>query len=332
MKYRFLLVCSFVVVLLLGTSLVSAQSETSCKVVTLFNSWAAATPAGAPNGAVYGFLANLGDEPDTLMSATTDAAEAVELHQTVIGAADVMQMQPIEGGITVAGHDFQELKSGGLYIMLINLKQALVAGESLPLTLKFEHMGEVQLSVPIVDASQTENAMSGMGSEMTMEPASSGGMNAMTSTSPAAMSMVPESCAKVHVVGAWARPAVPGMPNSAAYALLVNLTDADETLVSASTAAATTVELHEMIMGSGDVMQMRPIEGGLVIPSGGAVIMQPGGKHVMLFGLTQELASGTAIDLTLTFARSGEQKLTVPVHAPPETNVSMEAAPEVSGG
>lgn len=336
MKSRFLFICSIIVVLLLGTSLVSAQTGASCDVATLFNGWAAATPAGAPNGVIYGFIANLSNQPDTLISASTDAAEAVEFHQTVMGTGDVMQMQPVEGGIAVAAHDYQELKSGGLHIMLVNLKQALVAGESLKLTLKFEHLGEVQVTVPIVDASQTQNAMSGMGSDMTMEPSASGDMGSMsmtsTSTPSAPMNMVPEGCAKVHVVGAWARPAVPGMPNSAAYALLVNLTSTDDTLLSAKTSVAATAELHEMTMGSGDVMQMRPIEGGLVVPAGGAVILQPGGKHVMLFGLTQEMASGSTIDLTLTFAHAGEFKLTVPVHDPPEQKMSMDATPQASGG
>jgi len=326
MKSRFLLVCSFIVMLLFSTSLVSAQTDATCKVVSLFNAWAAATPAGAPNGVIYGFLTNLSDEPDTLLSATTDAAEAAELHQTMMGSGDVMQMMPIEGGITVAAHDYAELKSGGSHIMLVNLKQELVAGDSLNLTLKFEHTGEVQVSVPVVDANQTDNGMGGMTPDKTMEPAASGDMGLMPVTT------WPESCAKIHVVGAWARPAVPGMPNSAAYALLVNLTAADDTLVSASTAVAATAEIHEMTMGSGDVMQMRPIEGGLVIPAGGAVILQPGGKHIMLFGLTQAMPSGTTIDLTLTFAHSGEFKLTVPVHDPPTNPMSMEATPEASGG
>jgi periplasmic copper chaperone A len=325
MKPRLLLIASVTALLLMNISPTSSQSDTTCKVVTLFNVWAVATPAGAPNGVIYGFLTNLSDESDTLISASTDAAEAAEIHQTMMGSGDVMQMSPMDAGIKVAAHDYAELKSGGLHIMLVNLKQPLVAGDSFNLTLKFEHSEEVQVSVPVVDATQSGDSMSDMAPDMTMEPAASS-MGSMPVTK------WPEGCAKVHVVGAWARPAVPGMPNSAAYVLFVNLTAADDTLLSASTATDATAEIHEMTMGSGDVMQMRPIEGGLVIPAGGAVILQPGGKHIMLFGLTQATASGSTIDLTLTFAHGGEFKLTVPIHDPPTNPMSMEATPEVSGG
>ena len=340
MKVRFSLGGSLFLILSLSISLVSAQSATSapsCNVATLFNAWAAASPAGAPNGVIYGLLTNLSNQPDTLVSATTDAAEAVEFHQTVMGSGDVMQMQPAQGGITVAAQNYQELKPGGYHIMLVNLKHALMAGESLNLTLTFEHIGDVKTTVPIVDASQTENSMSGMSSDMAMEPAatadSMGSMSMMataTATAPAAMTMWPPECAKIHVIGAWARPAGPGTPNSAAYTLLVNLTGREDTLQCVSTTAAR-AELHEMKMGSGDVMQMTPIEGGIVIPAGGAVILQPGGKHIMLIGLTQELASGTTLDLTFTFAHSGQLKLSVPVQPPPDTTMPVQPTPTTSG-
>ncbi len=322
MKARFLVSCSFFLIsLLFGVSLVSAQGVSSCNVATMFNGWAAASPAGAPNGVAYGLIANLSDQPDTLLNVSTDAAETAELHQMSVGAGDVMQMMPVEGGIPIAAQSFQELKQGGFHIMLMNLKQPLVAGESLNLTLTFEQSGEVKVVVPIVDVNSTTS----MGPEMTKEP--SVGSTSMMATALAPMTSWPEGCAKMHVLGAWARPAGPGMPNSAAYALIVNLTNSDDTLLSATTAAASTVELHEMKMGSGDVMQMSPIEGGIIVPAGGAVILQPGGKHMMLIGLTQELAAGTSLDFTLTFAKAGEIKLSVPVQPPPETKMPMEATP-----
>ncbi len=319
MKSRLLLGCSLLLmVLVTGASLVAAQEASSCEIVHLFNAWAPASPDGAPNGVIYGLLTNLSDQADTLISATTDAAEVVELHQMVIGDGDVMQMQPIEGGITVEAQSYRELKPKGLHLMLINLTRALAAGENLDLTLNFERIGEVTITVPIIDAANTGNAMSdkSAGMEPTVTSGETGTMMA-TTAAPAGM-MWPEACAKMHVVGGWARPAGPGMPTSAAYLLLVNLTAQEDTLISVSTSAVITVELHEMTMGSGDVMQMRPIEGGIVIPADGAVILQPGGKHIMLIGLTQELEAGTTIDLTLTFEHSGKMNITVPVQKPAE--------------
>jgi copper(I)-binding protein len=48
------------------------------------------------------------------------------------------------------------LEPGGLHIMLIGLKQKLAPGDSIPLTLVFEHAGEVTVEIPV-------RAMAGMG-------------------------------------------------------------------------------------------------------------------------------------------------------------------------
>lgn len=321
MKSRFLLVCSVcLVVLLMGASLVSAQSDAICKYASLFEGWAPASPAGAPNGAAYGFVANFSSEPDVLVSASTDAAEMTEIHEMKVGANDVMQMSPVEGGLMIPAQGFQELKQGSYHIMLMNLKKPLVAGESLDLTLTFKNAGEVKVTVPIKDMTQPD-MMGGMGGEATMEPM--GGSMGMGS----AMPMVPEGCAKVHVLGGWVRASGPGMPNSAAYTLIVNLTNSEDTLTGVSNTAAASVELHEMKMGAGDVMQMSPVEGGIVIPAGGSAILQPGGFHIMMIGLTGELKEGTTQDFTLTFAKAGEIKVTFPVQAPPaaKSGMSMDA-------
>ncbi len=313
MKLRIVLVCSLLLSLLAGVSLVGAQDAATCEVATLFDTYAYASPDGAPNGAVFGKLVNLSMEADTLLSASSDAAEFVELHETVMAEGDVMQMRPIEGGIPVMPQDFVSLQPGGIHIMLINLTQPLVVGETLELALNFERLGEVTIIVPIKDREAEMGAMDGgMMPEMTPE--------AMMPAEPIEW---PEGCAKVHVLGAWARPAGPGAPNSAAYALLLNLTAAEDTLISASTAVSGATELHEMTMGAGDVMQMRPVEGGIVIPAGGVAMLEPGGLHVMFIGLTQELPVGTTIELTLIFAESGEVVLTIPVREPMQAGMPM---------
>jgi hypothetical protein len=43
------------------------------------------------------------------------------------------------------------------------------------------------------------------------------------------------------------------------------------------------------------------------------VTLQPGGLHVMLMGLSQDLKEGNAITLTLHFDDGSSQGLTVPV-------------------
>ncbi len=316
MKFKWLWVWTLVFAVFGASALNAQNAEGACKLVSLFNAEARATAPGAPNGAVFGLLVNLGAEADTLISASTDVAEAVELHTSSMDDSGVMQMMPVEGGIEVAANNYVALERGGLHIMLINLKAPLQAGESFDLALSFQNAGEVTLSVPIREMMDAEMSMEmGMATpEMAM-----GDMHAAMD----AASTDWGDCAGMRIVGAWARPSLPGAPNTGAYALLLNLTESDDTLVSAATTITQATELHEMIMGDGDVMQMRPIEGGIVVPAGGAALLKPGGLHVMLIGLNEELPAGSAVQITYTFAKAGVVTLDVPVHAPAEGGMAM---------
>lgn len=99
-----------------------------------------------------------------------------------------------------------------------------------------------------------------------------------------------------------------GAPVAGGYMLVTNTGEADDTLVAASVDAAPETEIHEMRM-DGDVMRMRELDGGLVIPAGQSVSLQPGGYHLMLMGPTP-LAEGETHEVRLTFERAGE--VTVP--------------------
>ena len=67
----------------------------------------------------------------------------------------------------------------------------------------------------------------------------------------------------------------------------------------------------------GDVMQMRAVAGGLDLPAGKSVELQPGGYHVMLMDLHAPLQKDTSVAVTLVFkdAKGVETKteLNVPV-------------------
>ena len=101
---------------------------------------------------------------------------------------------------------------------------------------------------------------------------------------------------------------------SAAYVVIENTGEADR-LVSASTNRAAKVELHTMEMADG-VMRMREVEGGIDVPAGGKAVLEPGGLHIMLLGLTQKLIEGERFPLTLTFEQAGEIEVEVMVEGP----------------
>ncbi|MCB0209551.1 MAG: copper chaperone PCu(A)C [Anaerolineae bacterium] len=102
------------------------------------------------------------------------------------------------------------------------------------------------------------------------------------------------------------------MPNGAAYMTIVNEGGSDDTLLSAESDVAESVELHETTIGENDVMQMSPVEN-ILVPAGGSALLEPGGKHVMLMGLQEGVVVGDTFTLTLNFQKSGAQTVQVEV-------------------
>jgi copper(I)-binding protein len=145
-------VLSCVITLFAGLSLAQG-AESSIQVQ---DAWARQAPmmpsmghmhAASGNGAVYVTLRNAGHEPDALVGASSDAAESVELHET-IREGDVMRMRPVTK-LQVPAGGVLEMKPGGLHIMLINLKRGLRPGDRIHVTLNFEHAAPVSLEVPV---------------------------------------------------------------------------------------------------------------------------------------------------------------------------------------
>lgn len=95
---------------------------------------------------------------------------------------------------------------------------------------------------------------------------------------------------------------------TAVYGTLTNTTGSDITLIGAETELAGVAEIHEVAMIDGE-MKMQEIDGGLVIPAGQSVILEPGGNHIMLMELTSPLEAGQEISVTLRF--DGADSLTL---------------------
>ncbi|WP_338721814.1 copper chaperone PCu(A)C [Devosia sp. XK-2] len=102
----------------------------------------------------------------------------------------------------------------------------------------------------------------------------------------------------------FARATLPNAPVGGGFLTIVNTGDTDDRLVSVAADFAKQAQIHEMAM-EGDVMKMRPLTDGLVIPAGETVILQPGGNHLMFMGLTQALVEGETVPVTLTFEKAG---------------------------
>lgn len=117
----------------------------------------------------------------------------------------------------------------------------------------------------------------------------------------------------VTVSGAWARAAAKGAV-SAVYLQIVNGRLSDDTLVGVSTDAAEKASLHETTTGDSGMTGMQPVDG-IMVPAGKTVMLEPGGFHIMLEGLTADLATGSQIRLVLTFEQGGPLNVTAEVRA-----------------
>jgi|TARA_B110000238_G_C16081668_1_gene419733 copper(I)-binding protein len=111
----------------------------------------------------------------------------------------------------------------------------------------------------------------------------------------------------------YARAARPNAPTGAAFMKLMNHSDQDITLMGVSSDVAKRVELHTHIDNGEGVMQMSEIEGGITIPAGEMHMMNRGGDHVMMMGLTQSLVDGETISVTFEFENGAEMVVEIPV-------------------
>ena len=116
----------------------------------------------------------------------------------------------------------------------------------------------------------------------------------------------------MEVQDAWTRPATRG-GNGAVYFTIRS--SAAEELVGVSSDVAEAVEMHESKM-SGDVMEMRQVQA-VPLGAGEEMIFEPGGLHVMLVNLRQDLNAGDEIDITLHFKNYHDIPLRVPVQDTP---------------
>ena len=119
--------------------------------------------------------------------------------------------------------------------------------------------------------------------------------------------------ADIKVTNATARASLlPTASTGAIYFSITNSGTSDDRLLSISTPAAISAMIHETTIVD-DVMKMRMVDDGLVIPAGTTVEMKTGATHVMLMGLKAPLKKGEQVAMELLFEKAGVVKVEVPV-------------------
>lgn len=105
--------------------------------------WTRATPPRAPAAGGFLTITNLGDEADRLIAVSSPAAEIGEVHEMKVEDG-VMTMRALEDGLEIPAHSSVTLAPGGYHIMFIDLKEPIVAGTDVPVTLTFEKAGVLE--------------------------------------------------------------------------------------------------------------------------------------------------------------------------------------------
>jgi copper(I)-binding protein len=72
----------------------------------------------------------------------------------------------------------------------------------------------------------------------------------------------------------------------------------------------TVTELHDILDG-----RMKKVDG-IAVPAGKTIRLRPAGNHIMILNIPKQMPQGTAFELTLTFRKAGEKRLSLTFSRP----------------
>lgn len=108
-----------------------------------------ARSSNAMAGAAFMVIHNSGDTDDHLISATSDAAQRVELHTHIEDENGVMRMTHVEEGFVLPAGGEIVMKRGAEHVMFMGLNAPFEQDETVTVTLVFENAGEVVVEIPV---------------------------------------------------------------------------------------------------------------------------------------------------------------------------------------
>lgn len=142
----------FKVAALIGASLLSLSAVAQ---VTVKDPWVRGTVA--EQKATGAFMALTAAADSKLVGAASPLAGTVEIHEMAMDQ-NVMKMRPVAALALPAGRTV-ELKPGGYHVMLMDLKQPLKKGDTVPITLKLQGKDgkpqEVEVKAEVRDLAAT---------------------------------------------------------------------------------------------------------------------------------------------------------------------------------
>lgn len=139
---------SLCVLMACGAAAVQAQ-------VTVANPWVRGTVAGQK--ATGAFMTLTSASEAKLVSVSSPVAGVAEVHEMSMNNG-TMTMRAVSGGLALPAGKAVELKPGGYHVMLMDLKQPVKAGDTVPLTLVVEGADKARQTVEVKAAVQALGA------------------------------------------------------------------------------------------------------------------------------------------------------------------------------
>jgi copper(I)-binding protein len=140
------LLVSTVTAAVLGLTFMAHAQEAKVGSMKIENAYTRATVPGQQVAGGFMKIENKGPA-DQLLSASSTAAGEMQLHEMTMDG-NVMKMRQVKEIALPAGGAV-ELKPGGLHLMFINIKTPMLAGQTVPVKLKFAKAGEIEVTFPV---------------------------------------------------------------------------------------------------------------------------------------------------------------------------------------
>ncbi len=122
----------------------AARAQADIRVA---EAWVRVNPAEIATARGHVRLENTGNRLDRLLAAHSPVAERIELHTHVMESA-VPQMRRV-AAIDLPPGERVRLEPGGLHLMLLGLRQPLMAEQRFPITLVFERSAPLTLEFSV---------------------------------------------------------------------------------------------------------------------------------------------------------------------------------------
>jgi periplasmic copper chaperone A len=142
----------------------AAETATAEAGITVTDAWSRQPAEGQAVTAVYGIVSNPTDTDVTVIAASTDVTDNVELHETLMGDDGAMSMREKEDGFVVpAGGEFV-FESGGPHVMLFDIDAATYPA-MIEVTLEFDNADPVTFMAEVrsLDGTDMGGDMGGHG-------------------------------------------------------------------------------------------------------------------------------------------------------------------------